>query len=216
MRRDATFFMLGAILTLGVIIAGSAALPWLRTQMAAVLPKPDNTRRIMNMGGPALADEFMFANMLASVKPGQIVVWSSPFGDERWAIRRLPDCHLTVDDIVAMVGATPPHLKAAEANNNRSGIPPETVSLALRRNAEDVERLKVIAKRYPLPEGWPQEAVTWKRIKDRAAGKSYLVPFEFLRPLQLNPDGTVAPRRGSTEPMQQIYMDDSRDARRPF
>src|SRR5262249_41528057 len=124
MRRDATFIMLGAILAVGVIIAGSAVLPWLRTQMAPVLPQPDNTLRIMNLGGPGLADEFMFAGMLESVKPGQIVVWSSPFGDARWAIRRLPDCHLTVDDIVAMVGATPPHLKAAEASNDRSGIPP--------------------------------------------------------------------------------------------
>jgi hypothetical protein len=213
MRRDATFIMLGAILAVVVIIAGSAVLPWLRTQMTAALPKTDNTFRIMNLGGPALADEFMFANMLESVKPGQIVVWNSPFGDARWAIRRLPDCHLTVDDIVAMVGETPPHLKAAEAKNDRSGLPRETVRHALQRNEEDVERLKVIAKRYPLPEGWPQEAVTWKRIKDRAAGKSYLVPFEFLRPLQLNPDGTVAPRRGSTEPMRQIYMDDSPNAR---
>jgi hypothetical protein len=214
MRRDATFIMLGAVLAVVVIIAGSAVLPLLRTQMTAALPKPDNTFRVMNMGGPALADEYMFADMLQSLEPGQIAVWNSPFGDARWAIRRLPDAHITVDDVVAMVGATPPHLKAAEANNDRSGIPPENVRRALQKNAEDIDRLKVIAKRYPLPDGWPQEAIVWKRIKDRAAGKSYLVPFEFLRPLPLNPDGTVAPRRGSTEPMQQIYMDTSPDARR--
>jgi hypothetical protein len=218
-RRDAMFTTLGAVLTVAVIIAGAAVLPLLQTAAKPALPKPDNLYRVRNMGG-SFVDEFMFADMLQSLERGQIGVWVSPYGDARWAIRRLPDAHITVDDVVAMVGATPPHLKTAEANNDQSGIHPETAFAARLRKEEDVKRLRVIAKRYPLPEGWPQEAHVWKSMKDRAAGKSYLVPFQLDRPLELNPDGTIAPRRFRPdevrEPMTQIYMDETPNSRNMF
>jgi hypothetical protein len=159
------------LLTIG-IVAATAAISWGAWQQTKPAPN-----KVMNMGGPGLVDEFTFSNFMSLIEPGMVVFWASPFGDAYYLIKRLPPGNVITDEdaIMAM-----PDMKGGSSAKPRERSSEEMRDMLILK-AEQNARLLELARKHPLPDGWPRDIGLWKTVVDPATGKLYLAPVDRFK-----------------------------------
>lgn len=149
-------------------------------------PPPPN--RVVNIPGHVLMDEYMLLNMMYSIKPDMIAVWPSPDGKSRWAIRLLPTGNVTSEDVEVMMGMSAHRTVSPDGkmHNSLAGPSHEAIRAMLIDKQEEQARLAELARKYPLPDGWPEKAMLWKAVRDPVSKKVHLAPTDPVWPARFD------------------------------